>query len=216
METTRRTLGVWGLAGTGAAGLGALGADRASAAGPDPAARRPIVVGANPGLQLFDRDDNPTAYVSCWQVDWSTHGAGEALVLWLPDEVSVYGTDRRLSLWLADYFVRNFPELEGQTWSTPRFRRCPVAVDLSLARGLRARAGDVSVVISGVQDRRAFATDEFPLAGVDHSLSMVLGPCAHGRVFRHGRPLPGEVHHSGTPERPSSSAFVTEAEVWRV
>jgi hypothetical protein len=33
-------------------------------------------------------------------------------------------------------------------------------------------------------------------------------------VRRAGRPLPGEIVLSGTPERPGSAAFVTDAEVW--
>ncbi|XIE81553.1 hypothetical protein AB6O49_34180 [Streptomyces sp. SBR177] len=107
--------------------LGAMGllatATPASAAGdaPDdnPALRKPILVGANPGLQLFDVSGSCTAYLSTWQVQWSTHGAGNALVLWRPDGVRVVGEDPNLALWLADHFVRHFPELDGLPWSTP-------------------------------------------------------------------------------------------------
>ena len=169
---------------------------------------------ANPAIQLF-ADGSCTAYVSCWRVDWSTHGPGTAIVLWRPTGVSVHTDRPALGHWLADSFVRHFPELEGLPWSTPRFRPAPAHVDVDLARGMRARAGALSVVTAGVLDRRTFATDDFPLGGVPHSLSLVLGPCATGEIRLGGRELPGEIERGSTPERPGSSAFVTEAEVWR-
>jgi hypothetical protein len=66
-----------------------------------------------------------------------------------------------------------------------------------------------------VLDRRAFATDDFALGGVDHSLSLVLAPCGSGSISIGGRGLAREIERGGTPERPSSSAFLTLAEVWR-
>lgn len=205
---------MWGVGAGAAIGLGAnqpARADRTESAPPD---RQPILVGANPAVQLFDEAGDPTAYVSCWRVNWSTHGHGDAIVLWQPDGVAVYGTDRRLSLWLANHFVAHFPELDGQTWSTPRFHRRHVEIELDLDRGMRAQAGEVEVLISDILDLRAFSTDEFPLNGLDHSLSMVLGPCGSGTIRRRGHALPGRVQHSGTDDRPSSSAFITDAEVW--
>ncbi|MEU3610403.1 hypothetical protein AB0E83_33940 [Streptomyces sp. NPDC035033] len=191
----------------------------ASAAGDapddDPARRKPILVGANPGLQLFDGSGSCTAYLSTWQVDWSTHGAGNALVLWRPDGVRAVGEDPHLALWLADHFVRHFPELDGLPWSAPRFHRSAVHVRLDLASGLRARGGGIDVRMDEVLDRRAFATDRFPLAGVEHSLSLVFGPCGRARARVDGRALPGGISRGGTPERPSSSAFLAAAEVWR-
>lgn len=177
--------------------------------------RKPILVGANPAVQLFDDAGACTAYVSCWWVDWSTHGRGTAIVLWQPTGVTVYGSDRGLGMWLADHFVRHFPELDGLRWSVPLVRRARAKVEIDLATGMRAQAGDLAVEITGVLDRRTFATDEFPLGGVPHSLSLVLGPCADGTIRLKGQRLPGRVTRGGTPERPSSSAFVTEAEVWR-
>ena len=195
-----------------AAGIGGLAT--AATAADDPALRKPVLVGANPAIQLF-ADGSCTAYVSCWRVDWSTHGPGTAIVLWRPTGVSVLTERPALGQWLADSFVRHFPELEGLPWSTPRFRSAPTHVDVDLARGLQARAGALSVVTAGVLDRRTFATDDFPLGGVPHSLSLVLGPCASGEIRVGDTALPGEIERGGTPERPGSSAFVTEAEVWR-
>ncbi|MFH9955772.1 hypothetical protein ACH4OX_16335 [Streptomyces roseolus] len=203
-------LGSMGLLAT-AAPASAVG----DAPGGDPALRKPILVGANPGLQLFDGAGSCTAYVSVWQVEWSTHGAGNVVVLWRPDGVRTVGEDPRLALWLAEHFVRHFPELDGLPWSAPRFHRSAVQVRLDLTSGLRARGGGIDVRMAEVLDRRAFATDRFPLAGVEHSLSLVFGPCGRARALVDGRVLPGEISRGGTPDRPSSSAFLAAAEVWR-
>jgi hypothetical protein len=67
-----------------------------------------------------------------------------------------------------------------------------------------------------VLQRRTLSTDEFDLAGTAHSLSLVVAPTASARVTVGGQALPGEVRVTGTQERPSSSAFLADAEVWRV
>lgn len=174
-----------------------------------------LLVGANPAVQLFDDDGACTAYASCWRVDWSIHGAGAAIVLWQPTGVSVHAPDEHLGMWLAEAFVRHFPELNGQTWSRPRHHSTSVQVDVDLHGGMVARAGTVSVRTSDVLDVRAFRTDEFRLDGVDHDLSLVLAPCTDGSIDIDGHPVPGAIRRSGTAERPTSSAFVTDAEVWR-
>jgi hypothetical protein len=178
--------------------------------------RRPLLVGANPAVQLFDDTGACTAYASCWRIDWSPHGSGTAIVLWEPGGVVVHGIDEALGHWLADHFVRHFPEFEGLRWHPPRTRRETIHLEVSLAAGMRARSGDLTVTAADVLDRRAFSTDAFPLAGVDHGVHLVLGPCGSGTITVRGRRLPGTIRRSGTPEHPSSSAFVTEAEVWQV
>lgn len=181
----------------------------------DPAQRKVVLVGANPGVQLFHRDV-VSAYASVWTVDWSTHGTGAAIVLWHDGRVRVLTDHPELGSWLERSFTRFFPEADGLPWPEPRIERRAVHVANDLARGTRARAGDVTVRIADVLDRRASATDEFDLGGHVHSLSLVTGPSAVASIEVRGRRLPGEVLRSGTPERPSSSAFVAVAEVWRV
>lgn len=179
------------------------------------ALRRPVLVGANPGLQLFDADGTCTGYVSVWRVDWSRrHGTGTAVVLWLPTGVRVLSADLSLAQWLAEEFTRHFPELDGLHWSPPQYEQVPVRVTIDLAHGLHARAGDVEVRLTDVLDVRSVATDDFPLGGAGHSLRLVLGPCREGHLSIAGRSVPGQVQHGGTAERPSSSAFLAEAEVW--
>ncbi|GLI02300.1 hypothetical protein [Phytohabitans aurantiacus] len=175
--------------------------------------RQVILVGANPGVSLFD-GDRLTAFASVWDVRWSTRGSGRAIVLWHADRVRVLATETALGEWLSQYFTRNFPEVAGVPWPEPAIERADVTARLDLATGLHARARDVSVRLDGVLHRRTFSTDEFELAGVPHSLSLVLAPAREARITVRGRALPGTVVLGGTPERPSSSAFLTEAEVW--
>src|SRR5699024_892510 len=99
----------------------------------DVAARKPILVGANPGVQLFDSSGDCTAYGSCWRVDWSTHGSGDVVVLWQPERVVAVGSDSELSLWLAESFVRYFPELQGLEWPGVEYRQSPARVQVDLA-----------------------------------------------------------------------------------
>ncbi|MDV3222722.1 hypothetical protein [Intrasporangium sp.] len=210
---TRRVFG----RGGAAAALGLLAAVASpQRAGATPPSRKPLLVGANPAVQLFDRDGACTAYASCWVVDWSQKGSGTAVVLWQPDQVTVHGADPTLGAWLADHFVRHFPELDGLPWSEPQFHPEPARIEVSLASGLKVIAGGLTVGASGVLDRRAFATDAFPLGGVDHSLSLVIGPCETGSITVRGQALPGSVRRSGTPDRPGSSAFIADAEVWQL
>lgn len=220
-----RVIGRRGALGSGLAATvtaaSALTAAPASATSPggrgpatEPGDRSVVLVGANPGFRLLDGDD-VTAYVSAWRVDWSPEGSGTAVIRWQDDEVHVYGRNPRLARWLERGFTRHFPEVEGLPWPDPILHRTPAHIDIDMARGARVRAGDLAVWMGDVRDHRTFATDDFPLGDVDHSLHLVLGPCfmGHGRVG--GSMMEGEIVTSGTPERPGSSVFVTEAEVWR-
>ncbi len=172
-----------------------------------------LLVGANPGLTLFD-GGTVTAFASLWTVDWSAKGAGTAIVLWYDGRVRVLGADPGLAGWLERDFVRHFPEVEGLPWPEPTVEPVEATIETDLSHGVLARAGDVAVRISGVLGRRTYSTDEFDLGGVKHGLSLVLSPCSAGSVTVAGRELPGTVTRGGTPERPSSSAFLAAAEVW--
>lgn len=174
---------------------------------------RVILCGANPGVRLFD-GDTVTAYASVWVVDWSERGAGSAIVLWHDGVVRVLGADPVLGTWLERTFTRHFPEADGLAWPEPTPERAEVEVRLDLADGLTARAGEVEITMSGVLDRRAFETDAFPLDGVPHGLRLVTAPTAEATIAIGGRRLAGSVTRGGTAERPTSSAFLTTAEVW--
>ncbi|MEV0690765.1 hypothetical protein [Streptomyces sp. NPDC050388] len=220
MSVDRRRLlrmgtAVGALAVTGGAALAPQSVAATARMAQAPAERVPVIIGANPGLVLYD-GDRLTAYAATWQVDWSPHGAGNVLVLWHEETVQLYGANVRLARWLEREFVRHFPEADGLVWPEPIVHRVPVKVDLDMASGLRARAADVSIAMSDVLDRRVFATDEFPLGGgVEHSLSLVLGPCGHGTMRTGGRTIAGQPRVGGSAGRPNSTAYLAVAEVWR-
>jgi hypothetical protein len=207
----RRTM----LAGTAGMTAAAVALPGRAVAATDPAARRVLLVGANPGVSLF-AGDQLSAFASVWIVRWSERGSGRAIIVWHDGRVRVLATGKALGYWLSQYFTRNFPEVAGVPWPEPEVRRADVDVTLDLATGLDAQARDVRVRMDGVLHRRTFSTDEFDLAGTPHSLSLVLAPMRAARIVVGGRSLPGEVQLGGTPERPGSSAFMAEAEVWRV
>lgn len=125
------------------------------------------------------------------------------------------GALAELARWLESHFTRHFPEVEGLPWPEPVYHHSAVRVDVDLATGLRAHGGGFTISMNDVLDRRAFSTDDFALGDIVHSLSLVFAPCAEGRIRMRGKTLPGEIQQSGTPTRPSSSAFLSEAEVWR-
>jgi hypothetical protein len=157
--------------------------------------------------------DAVTAFASVWMVDWSINGAGNVVVLWHDGRVRALGP-AGLAEWLASYFVRHFPEVDGLPWPTPAVTETAVSVDLDLAAGLVARADDVEVTMSGVLGRRTFATGDFALDGVPHSLQLLLAPVSDAAITVGGRRVPGAVTVGGTAERPSSSAFLATGEVW--
>ena len=175
----------------------------------------PLLVGASPGLQLFDADGDCTVVASIWRVDWSVRGRGPVLVLWRPGEVTVWGADRGLSGWLAEDFVRHFPEVKGLAWAEPRYLREEPWISLDLRTGLSAFTADVQISLREPIAVRAVAEDRFTLGDQTCRLSLVLAPCAVGEIWIAGRRLAGEVRRNGTTRRPMSSAFLAEAEVWQ-
>lgn len=177
------------------------------------APREVVLVGANPGARLFVGDD-VSAFASVWDVRWSLRGRGRAIVLWHDGQVRVVGDDLFLADWLTASFTRHFPEVAGLPWPEPQLDRADVHLDVDLGHGVAARAGDVAVTMAGLLDRRTFTTDAFDLGGVRHGLSLVLAPAQRAEITLGGHRLPGEVRLGGTSQRPTSSAFVADAEVW--
>lgn len=172
-----------------------------------------VLVGANPILSLFDASGAVRFFVSAWRVDWSPVGAGSTLVVWHDGQVHTYGS-AALAPWLERDFTRHFPEVSGLPWPEAVFHESEVEVQIDLGTGLKLTSEDLALSLSDIRDRRVFHTDDFPLAGRPHGLTLVLAPCFEfaGTWSRH--PLSGRLITGGEPGRPTSSAFVTEAEVW--
>lgn len=170
-----------------------------------------VLTGANPGVLLRDAGA-VTAFASVWQVDWSEHGAGRAVVLWYDGRVRLLGPDPALSGWLADTFVRHFGEVDGLPWVPAPAERVDVQLDLDLGRGMVAKAGDVTVEVAEVLDRRPFALSGLVLGGVEYALANVYAPARSARVTVAGTAVPGAPEVDET--EPSSSAFLAVAESW--
>jgi hypothetical protein len=170
-----------------------------------------MLTGANPGVLLREAGA-VTAFASVWQVDWSEHGSGPAIVLWHDGRVRLLGPDPELAAWLADTFVRHFGEVDGLPWEAGPAERTGVELDLDLGRGLVAKGGDVTVQIEGVLDRRPFAMSGLTLGGVEYALSNVYAPCRTARITVGGSAVPGapEVNE----QEPSSTAFLAVVESW--
>lgn len=147
-------------------------------------------------------------------MDWSPYGAGTALIVWYDEQVHLVSRTMQLASWLESHFTRHFPEVEGLVWPEPIRHHGHVRIDIDLDWGMRAHGAGFEVSMSDVLDRRTWSTDDFPLGDDVHSLSLVLAPCGEGSVRARGRTLPGELQ-TGTTPKPWSSAFLSEAEVWK-
>lgn len=160
------------------------------------------LIGANPGMTVH-ADGRLRAFVSAWRADWSERGPGHALVLWHEGHTRVLGPTPDLGRWLAAEFTRHFPEVRAEHWPDPEPTITPMTWDQNLATGLTASAADVTVTITGPQDRRLVHDDAFDLGGVAHLLTTVYMPCATGTLTIAGTPIVGQTHQ-----------YLADAEVW--
>jgi hypothetical protein len=181
----------------------------------EPAARGILLVGANPCVTLFD-GATPTTFVSVWRVDWSPKGSGTAAIVWMDGAVRVYGANRALGAWLERTIVRWTPEALALDWSEPRFVETDVTVTIDLASGMSAQSPGLAVLLRSPLDLRPFETDDFQLGSRQHSLRLALAPMRNAVVRVDGHTRGGRVDVAGPASRPTSSAFVADAEVWRV
>jgi hypothetical protein len=170
-------------------------------------------VGANPVASLWE-GDQATAFVSVWQVDWSSEGPGGALVLCRPGELRVLCDPPVLGRWLFDTFVTHSRELNNfELPARPTVEKAAVRVDLDLTAGLHASAGDVSVRITGILDRRRKLENGLRLDGVPWSLSQVSMPCRSARIETAGTVVPGLPRLTEGPPL-NSSASLAVAATW--
>jgi hypothetical protein len=170
-------------------------------------------IGANPAALLWDGPD-ATAFVSVWQVEWSPEGSGGAVVLCRPGELRLLCDSPLVGRWLFDTFVTHFGELNlFEHPARPTVEQAPVKIDLDLVVGLTAHAGDVTVRISGILDRRRQLENGLRLGGVPWSLSHVYAPCRTARIEVSRSVVPG-VPRIEDKAPVSSSAWLAVAETW--
>lgn len=180
----------------------------------DPTRTVAVLVGANPFVTLYDEAQRPVFYASMWRVDWSLRGAGTAIVVWRRGETVVYSADLALASWLEHEFTREFPEVKALAWPEPILHETPVMFDLDLSTGVLVETPDLRLRLGDVGRPRPFRTDDFRLAGRPHGLSLVSAPCFTLNGHWRDEPLEGRLQTEGNPGSASSSACVTDAEVW--
>jgi hypothetical protein len=181
-------------------------------------------IGANAGLALHPVDamgaqvpgEPASCFASFWMADWSRWGRGNALLVATLQGWRSYGTNEYFAASLATELTRYFPE-------AARFPRGGIShtqdqfdVELDAGSGLRATGHKAELAISGVLDRRQFASADFQLGDASASLSNVYLPCSTGRLTEFGVEWPGAATVYPGPRGPASSAFLAIAESWAI
>jgi len=171
------------------------------------------LVGANPSALLWE-GPQATAFVSVWRVDWSPEGAGGALVICRDGELRLLCDTPLLGRWLFDTFIGHSSELGHFNHpARPTVERAEVRIDLDLAAGLSASAGDVTVHITGVLDRRRTLDSGVRVGGIPWSITRVYAPCRSARVEVARAVVPG-IPRIQDRAPVGSSACLTVAETW--
>jgi len=177
------------------------------------------LIGANPIATLTNRGER-VAVVSMWDVAWSTHGAGRAVLVWVGGDESIrlLTPHEHLGSWLAQTFNRHFPEFEG----LPEIAD-PIDCDITewLIEPARARldvvASDglrVTTSISGpVQTRPGYAPT-FQLGDLPWTLTNLLTFCADAVVMVGGTPIEAQPAISQDGPWTRSTAFIATHETW--
>jgi hypothetical protein len=176
--------------------------------------RRPALLGANPFVTLY-QDSLPTGYASVWRVDWSTEGAGAAVIVWDADRLRIVGDNPQLAAWIEEHFVRHFDEAtELPSWPSVQVEEAAVDIRIDPLSGTTAQAADIEIRIGDILDARPVGIADFPIQGVSYGLSMQVLPCRTASIEVAGVLLPGAPIVSWDDGRPSSSAVTTIHEAW--
>ncbi|MCX9190105.1 hypothetical protein C3Y87_01495 [Carbonactinospora thermoautotrophica] len=175
--------------------------------------KKVILVGANPAV-LLQHGGDPSAFASLWRVEWSERGSGDALILCHAHRVRVLGPDPEFGLWLAETFVRHFPEASGFEWPDPILEKAEPEIWLDPGRGLTASVSDITLELADILDRRLFHTDRLELGGVEYGLTHVYAPCARAHLTVGRATVPGVPICHSDEAGPVSSAFLAVAETW--
>jgi hypothetical protein len=172
------------------------------------------LIGANPGVALFESEDDalPVAYASAWRVDWSIAGAGDVLITWFEGVPQAVSEVPKLAEWLAGKFNRHFPEVSGLVWPDPKIVVAPVRYECDLTSGAHIEAAGVTVDITQPLTSRFVNVGSFPLGAESLGLSTLISPCRQGSIAVGGAKLPGSPRIQ--QDAVASSAFLANAEVW--
>jgi hypothetical protein len=177
------------------------------------------LIGANPIAALTNRGER-VAVVSMWDVAWSTHGAGRAVLVWVGGDESIrlLTPHEHLGSWLAQTFNRHFPEFEGlpeiaapigcriTEWLIQPDR---ARLDVVASDGLRVTTS----ISRPVQTRPGYA-HTFQLGDVPWMLTNLLTFCADAVIMVGGKPVEGNPTISQDGPFTRSTAFIATHETW--
>lgn len=177
------------------------------------------LIGANPIVTLTNQGER-VAVASMWDVAWSTHGAGRAVLVWTDGDESIrlLTPHEHLGGWLAQTFNRHFPEFEGLPEIAGPID-CDITewhIELHRAR-LEVVASDglrVTISISRpVQTRPGYA-HSFQLGDLQWTLTNLLTFCADAVITVGGTPIDGQPAIIQDGPRTQSTAFIATHETW--
>jgi hypothetical protein len=186
-----------------------------------------VFPGENPGLTLMKPGtDERVALASYWRCVYSEYGEGNALLIWVDPSASGLGesaphaiyTDNpgvaklvteRFNQHFGGYSDHNFP---GVAHTHARFFQ---ESDSRWYHRVVCNTGDsvVELVWWDVLAYNIVNRSEYPLGGVDWSLTTLICPCEHAGITINNRPVPGEVQVT-RGETIGSSAFLAFSETW--
>jgi hypothetical protein len=170
--------------------------------------------------------DERVALASYWRCVYSEYGEGNALLIWVDPQASGLGelaphaiyTDNpgvaklvaeRFNQHFGGYSDHNFPAVAH---THARFFQ---ESDSRWYHRVVCNTGDsvVELVWWDVLAYNIVNRSDYPLGGVNWSLTTLICPCEHASIAINNRPVPGEVQVTHG-ETVGSSAFLAFSETW--
>lgn len=171
-------------------------------------------IGAMPWVQLFDDDGDRTGWASAIRVDWSSCGSGRLMTLKRDGRVTFFGDNRELAAWLWEWYLSHSLPTVDDTIRSYTFEPAEVELDIDPARGLRAGADGLEIVIDTPLNRHLVRRAPYPLGEFEPTCSWVRICCEHGAITVDGRPVPGRPATGTDRFGVNTTAQLNVAEVW--
>lgn len=192
--------------------------------------KRPVFVcGENPAVSLFAPGTQKLlAVASFWQITYSAHGPGNALVLWLAQNAmpgsqfspsGIFSDNIPLARLLVNSLTRYFSEFRhADVTALPYIDAlCHQTHNNAGNYTVNCQAETLRVVVEWAEplDQKLVLYPNFPAGNQSFDLSTVICPCRCGSISMSGVPVPGEAQINTEPDgNISSTAFLAFAETW--
>lgn len=192
--------------------------------------KRPVFVcGENPAVSLFDPGTKRVvAVASYWQITYSLHGPGNALVLWLAENSmpgspfspsGIFSDNIPLAKLLVNSLTRYFSEFRHfDVTALPYFEAlCRQTHNGHDNYTVNCQAETLRVVVEWAEplDQKFISYPGFQAGNQTFDLITVSCPCRSGSINVSGVPVFGEVQVNTEPDGDiSSTAFLAFAETW--